>query len=525
MNGVIYARYSCEKQTENSILGQIRECKLFAERNDINIIDIYKDEAISGRTATKRPAFMKMINDASLHVFDCIIVWKGDRFSRSRADSAKYKSELKKLGIRVLSATEANVTGPEAILMDGINEAFAEYFSVELAAKVERGMTQNAIEGRFNGGRPPLGYKIENKKAVIDEKTSFIVKELFDLYTSGDYTMKQIELLFKKKGYTNNGRPFNKSSMYRILWNKSYYGHYEFKGTVNENFFPALITKEQFDKAQSIALATHKNAQRYRARATYFLTGKLICGECYSYMKGTCCYSKSGKQHHYYVCRGKMAKTCDQKLIDKETLENAVFDSIINFIWNQKDIEFYVNVLVEASKQSISDAEVRWENELNETNKRIKNLTAALEQGADFEILIPRLNDLKKIREQQELELKRAKLENSVFDEKTVRKFLDSLKLRDQFNDKDKKYLVNTFIDSIYLFKDKEARILFNFEDRHGVYEDRIGVRSQSHSVHQAKSRTMPFYCDGRSLLIGITFDLKPFIEARKARLKNKEDH
>ena len=68
---------------------------------------------------------------------------------------------------------------------------------------------------------------------------------------------------------------------------------------------------------------------------------------------------------------------------------------------------------------------------------------------------------------------------------KKVRKFLDSLKLRDQFNDKDKKYLVNTFIESIYLFKDKEARILFKFQDRHGVYEDRIGVRSQSHSVHQ----------------------------------------
>ena len=137
MNGVIYARYSCEKQTENSILGQVRECKLFAERNGINIIDVYKDEAISGRTATKRPAFMKMIHDAGLHIFDCIIVWKGDRFSRSRADAAKYKSELKKLGVKVLSATEANVTGPEAILMDGINEAFAEYFSVELAAKVE----------------------------------------------------------------------------------------------------------------------------------------------------------------------------------------------------------------------------------------------------------------------------------------------------------------------------------------------------------------------------------------------------
>ena len=103
MNGVIYARYSCEKQTENYILGQIRECTNFAKQNSIDVIGVYKDEAISGRSVTKRKGFLRMIDDALLHKFDVIIVWKGDRFSRSRADAARYKGELKKLGIRVLS--------------------------------------------------------------------------------------------------------------------------------------------------------------------------------------------------------------------------------------------------------------------------------------------------------------------------------------------------------------------------------------------------------------------------------------
>ena len=107
--GVIYARYSCDKQTENSILGQVRECNLFAKRNNINVINVYKDEAISGKTALKRPAFMRMIQDAALGKFQYVIVWKGDRFSRSRVDAAKYKSELRHMGVRVLSATEANV--------------------------------------------------------------------------------------------------------------------------------------------------------------------------------------------------------------------------------------------------------------------------------------------------------------------------------------------------------------------------------------------------------------------------------
>ena len=145
--GVIYARYSCDKQTENSTKAQIRECTEWAKKNDIQVIDIYKDEAISGRT-DKRPAFQKMIADAKLHLFEAVIVWKGDRFSRSRADAAKYKTMLKHLGIAVLSATEANLVGPEAVLMDGINEAFAEYYSVELAAKVVRGQDQNFLEGR-----------------------------------------------------------------------------------------------------------------------------------------------------------------------------------------------------------------------------------------------------------------------------------------------------------------------------------------------------------------------------------------
>ena len=76
LRGVIYARYSCDKQTDNSIRGQVRECTLFAERNDIRIINTYADEAISGRT-DKRPAFLKMIRDANQHMFDVIVVWKG----------------------------------------------------------------------------------------------------------------------------------------------------------------------------------------------------------------------------------------------------------------------------------------------------------------------------------------------------------------------------------------------------------------------------------------------------------------
>lgn len=96
MKVVIYARYSCEKQTEQSIEGQVRECREFADKHDMTIVDTYIDRAISGTSTAHRDAFLKMIADAECHLFDGILVYKIDRFARNRYDSAIYKARLKK---------------------------------------------------------------------------------------------------------------------------------------------------------------------------------------------------------------------------------------------------------------------------------------------------------------------------------------------------------------------------------------------------------------------------------------------
>ena len=134
MNGVIYARYSSDNQREESIDGQIRECKEFAEKNDIRIIDTYIDRALSAKT-DNRPSFQQMIKDSSKGLFDVIIVWKLDRFARNRYDSAHYKNILKKNGVKVISATEAISSGAEGILLQSMLEGYAEYYSAELAEK------------------------------------------------------------------------------------------------------------------------------------------------------------------------------------------------------------------------------------------------------------------------------------------------------------------------------------------------------------------------------------------------------
>lgn len=140
MNAVIYARYSCDNQREESIEGQLRECRAFAVRNNYTLIDTYIDRAMSAKT-DNRPEFQKMIKDSAKGQFNAIIVWKLDRFARNRYDSAHYKAMLRKNGVKVVSATEAISEGAEGIILESVLEGYAEYYSAELSEKVIRGMT------------------------------------------------------------------------------------------------------------------------------------------------------------------------------------------------------------------------------------------------------------------------------------------------------------------------------------------------------------------------------------------------
>ena len=102
---VIYARYSSERQNEQSIEGQIRVINQFAEKEGYNVIDAYIDRAMTGRN-DDRPSFQKMISDSSNKAFQYVLVYKLDRFSRNRYDSAVYKKKLRDNGVKVISATE-----------------------------------------------------------------------------------------------------------------------------------------------------------------------------------------------------------------------------------------------------------------------------------------------------------------------------------------------------------------------------------------------------------------------------------
>ncbi len=149
MNGVIYARYSCENQREESIEGQLRECREFAKRKGIDIVGEYIDRAKSARN-DKRPDFQRMIKDSYSKTFETVIVWKFDRFSRNRGDSIKNRNILKQNDVKLISATEPILDGALGIIMESLLDGWAESYCVDLAEKVNRGMKENVTKQKVS---------------------------------------------------------------------------------------------------------------------------------------------------------------------------------------------------------------------------------------------------------------------------------------------------------------------------------------------------------------------------------------
>lgn len=135
---VIYARFSSSGQREESIIGQVRDCRSYAERFGYRILRTYEDRAKTG-TNDNRPAFQQMIRDSAKHQFQAVIVWKLDRFSRDKYDAARYKHVLSQNGVRVISAMEPISSNPEGVIMESLLEGMAQYYSMDLSMKVKRG--------------------------------------------------------------------------------------------------------------------------------------------------------------------------------------------------------------------------------------------------------------------------------------------------------------------------------------------------------------------------------------------------
>lgn len=376
---VIYARFSSDKQTEQSIEGQVRVCKKFADDNNMSIVDTYVDRAISGRT-DHRPAFQKMLKDSASKSFDFVIVYKLDRFARNRYDSAINKATLKKNGVKLLSAVENITDSPEGIILESMLEGMAEYYSVELAQKVKRGQYETLQKKRFLGGSVPYGYKIVNKQFAINDTQTEIVKEIFNKYSNGTRIKDIVNWLNSLHILNNTGTPFTKSTITHILNNKKYIGIFTYNNTEYKNYLPAIIDEQTFDNVQSLMNIKHRNK---KSKTTYALSGKLYCGHCGSLMTGETGTSHTGMVYNYYKCFGKKKHSkCDKKNIAKNYIEKYVATTALKIILaptvRKKIIEKIIEIQNNNQEESILE---NLEAQKKELKQQQKNIVNAIKNG------------------------------------------------------------------------------------------------------------------------------------------------
>ena len=464
MIGVIYARYSSESQRDESIDGQLRECMLFAKRQGITILDTYIDRALSAKT-DNRPQFQKMIKDSGKRKFDVVIVWKLDRFARNRYDSANYKAILKKNNVKVISATENISNNSEGILLESVLEGMAEYFSAELAEKVSRGMTENALKCKFNGGTVPIGYTVNKDQFYeIDPVKAPWVLEVFKLYSNGK-TIKEIVALLNAKGVTTSkGTKLTINIVTNLLKNRRYIGEYRFGDVVCENGIPQIVPTDLFNKVQDRLKKNAKAAARHKAKDDYLLTTKLFCGKCGAYMAGESGTGRSGAVHRYYKCNGaKYKHACDKKTVKKDWIENIVIKYTREMMMKDNVIEDIAGIVFRNFQKENPIIQLL-KQRLSETETALNNLLKAIEEGIITSTTKQRMLELEQTRDEINLKLIKEEMKKPKMTKEGLVLWLKQIQTMSLETKEHKQRLIDIFVNAVYLYDDKLV-ITFNYKE------------------------------------------------------------
>lgn len=450
MTAVIHARYSSDNQREESIEGQLRECTAFAEKNGITVLRHYIDRAFSAKT-DNRPEFQDMIKDSGKKLFDMIIVWKLDRFARNRYDSARYKSLLKKNGVKVVSATEVISDGAEGIILESVLEGYAEYYSADLSEKVIRGMTDNALKCKYNGGARPIGYMIDSDQHFQpDPLTAPFVLDTFKRYDEGA-TMTEIrDWLNEHKLKNTRGQKMTFNSVQHMLSNRRYIGEFRFRDVVVPDGIPAIVPQDLFDRVRDKLAKNKKAPARHKAEDDYQLTTKLFCGYCGAYLCGESGTSHTNKVHRYYKCVSvkKRRSECHKKPVKKEWIEDLVVTETMKMVMDDKTIDAIVSMLMDLQDSENVNLPL-YEQQLSETNMAIQNILNAIQQGILTKSTKARLDELEAAKEELEVKISCEKLAKPKISVDFMRFWLERFRKLDVRQQSHRKMLIDAFVNAI----------------------------------------------------------------------------
>lgn len=467
MNAAVYARYSSHKQGEQSIEGQLAAAYKYAGEHGLTIIHEYIDRAQTGRN-DDREQFQQMLRDTVKRQFDAVIVWKIDRFGRNREEIAFNKYRCKKNGVKVLYTAESIPDTPEGIILEAVLEGMAEYYSVQLATNVKRGMDNVARKGQSVGGTIPLGYRTgADKHLEPDPKTAPLVKRIFEMYAAGSTQKEIIDHLNAEGLRTRKGKPLTVNSIRAVLKNKKYIGIYHYDGReYPEAHIPALIDADTFAKVQRMLIQNRRAPARKWTKADYLLTGKLFCGLCGHTMVGECGTGKSGTKYLYYNClEKKKDRVCRKKAVRKAWIEDLVMEKAQSIVMSDMIIDYitektYLYYTEQNTETSYTDS---LHEELKQVETATANLVRAMEAGIFNSATKTRMDELEQQRDALNAALADAELISGLrLTQDHIKFFLVQFRDLNFSEPESQRRIIDIFVNAVFVYDDK-VTITFNY--------------------------------------------------------------
>lgn len=530
---VLYPRVSTEMQVDGfSLDGQKNSLKRFADREEMEIVNIYEDAGKSGKSIEGRPAFKQMLGDIENGLeIDYILVYKLSRFGRNAADILNSLEHVQSFGANLICIEEGiDSSQTSGKLLISVLSAVAEIERENIIEQTMNGRKEKARQGGWNGGFAPYGYYLKDKQLYIQENEAEAIRIIFDKYVNGNMGFYKIANYLNLQGIQKIKRANGTLSQWSthfvrmIIDNPVYSGKIAFgrrtrekvKGSKNEyrqvhqeeyiladGQHEAIISEELWQKAHEKRVITGVKAPSKIGRdRAHLLSGILKCPKCGGpmYTNKHAWTNKDGtyREIYYYVCskaRTARGKSCDYKAMLKKTdIEPLVIEAIRELIKNQ---DFATEVKSKIGKQidtSTLDRELKnYEIKLREVdlNKtRLENEIDSLPEDTrfrerklhDMTLRLDGLYDvIVELEEKiEDVKLRRKAVEQDAITLENIYTLLANFeKVYDKISDEEKKSLISSLIKEIEIFPCDESElplksILFNFpvyKDGGDVYE------------------------------------------------------
>ena len=392
MRVTFYARVSSEKDEQlNSLDNQISYYRDFIKKNaNWEFVEGYIDEGLSGISTKKRENFNNMISDAKAGLFDLVITKEITRFARNTLDSIQYTRDLLSYGVGVFFQNDnINTLDEDSELRLTLMSGIAQDELRKLSSRIKFGHQEAIKKNVVLGNSRIFGYRKDNKRLVIDEKEAEMVRELFTLYATDQYSMKQIEDIFWNKGYrNNNGKKICHSTMSNTISNPKYKGYYVgnkvkivdmftkkqkflppeewvmFKDETGE-IVPAIVSEELWEQANAVLKRRSRDVKNRQNQCNHpnLLTGKMYCTHC-----GKLYYRKDSKDRKgnvlsRWICSGKInngADSCPSFTIYEEEIKEILYEVFKDTAEDAKlIIEEYTNIYAEMTEKDVSSGELQ----------------------------------------------------------------------------------------------------------------------------------------------------------------------